>query len=111
MLSKPIGLPPTGLYGLIDLIGLDVMHSVGQNLEANLPKNDIGLSYVKLPPEEEEMFTNNQLGRKTGGGFYRIKKLDTGEKIKETYDLSIKKWTLSKKYFLPSRWNRSVNQP
>ena len=40
------------------------------------PKNDIGLDFVKLPIEEEEMFTNNQLGRKSGGGFYRIKKLD-----------------------------------
>ncbi len=95
LLSKPIGLPPTGLYGLIDLIGLDVMYSVGKNLEKNLPKNDIGLDYVKLPIEEKEMFTNNQLGRKSGGGFYRIKKLETGEKVKETYNLSNKKWSLS----------------
>ena len=40
-LSKPVGLPPTGLYGLVDLIGLDVMYSVGKNLEINLPKNDL----------------------------------------------------------------------
>ena len=32
---------PTGLYGLIDLIGLDVMYSVGKNLELNLPENDL----------------------------------------------------------------------
>ena len=97
LLSKPMGLPPTGLYGLIDLIGLDVMHSVGKNLELNLPKNDAGLPFVKLPKDEIDMFSNNQLGRKTGGGFYRVKKLETGEKIKETYNLNNKEWHSFKK--------------
>ena len=52
LLSKPVGLPPTGLYGLIDLIGLDVMHSVGKNLEVNLPENDKGKAFVNLPEAE-----------------------------------------------------------
>jgi 3-hydroxyacyl-CoA dehydrogenase len=97
LLSKPMGLPPTGLYGLIDLIGLDVMHSVGKNLELNLPKDDIGLAFVKLPQDETAMFSNNQLGRKTGGGFYRVKKLETGEKLKETFNLQNKQWQPFKK--------------
>ena len=97
LLSKPMGLPPTGLYGLIDLIGLDVMHSVGKNLELNLPKNDVGLAFVKLPQDETAMFSNNQLGRKTGGGFYRVKKLETGEKLKETFNLNNKEWQAFKK--------------
>ncbi len=97
ILSKPMGLPPTGLYGLIDLIGLDVMHSVGKNLEINLPDNDVGLSYTKLPNEEQNLYNNKQLGRKTGGGFYRIKKLDNGEKIKETFDLDNGEWKTFKK--------------
>jgi len=97
LLSKPMGLPPTGLYGLIDLIGLDVMHSVGKNLELNLPKNDAGLPFVTLPQDEADMFSNNQLGRKTGGGFYRVKKLETGEKIKETFNLNNKEWHSFKK--------------
>ena len=92
LLSKPMGLPPTGLYGLIDLIGLDVMHSVGKNLKINLPDNDTGLPFTKLPSEEQNLFANKQLGRKTGGGFYRIKKLDSGEKIKETFDLDNGEW-------------------
>ncbi|MCP3856187.1 MAG: hypothetical protein GY745_11040 [Actinomycetia bacterium] len=32
VLGQPVGVPPTGLYGLIDLIGLDVMELVGTNL-------------------------------------------------------------------------------
>ncbi len=97
LLSRPMGLPPTGLYGLIDLIGLDVMHSVGKNLKINLPDNDVGLAYTKLPNEEQNLFANKQLGRKTGGGFYRIIKSDSGEKIKETYDLDNCEWKTFKK--------------
>ena len=33
LLSKPSGYHLQDLYGLIDLIGLDVMYSVGKNLE------------------------------------------------------------------------------
>ncbi len=102
LLSKPVGLPPTGLYGLIDLIGLDVMYSVGKNLEINLPDNDLGKSYVNLPEAELNLYNNGQLGRKTGGGFYRIKKSNDGEKIKEVYDLENSEWVLAKKELVNS---------
>ena len=97
LMSRPIGLPPTGLYGLVDLIGLDVMHSVGKNLAINLPKDDQGLKYVDLPTEEQNMFDSGQLGRKTGGGFYRMQKLENGEKKKEVFDLGNLKWRDAKK--------------
>ena len=97
LMSRPIGLPPTGLYGLVDLIGLDVMYSVGKNLAINLPENDQGLKYVNLPTEEQNMYDNGQLGRKSGGGFYRVQKLDNGEKKKEVFDLSNLEWRDFKK--------------
>ena len=97
LMSRPIGLPPTGLYGLVDLIGLDVMYSVGKNLAINLPKDDQGLIYVNLPTEEQNMFDSGQLGRKTGGGFYRMQKLDNGEKKQEVFDLSNLEWRDAKK--------------
>ena len=97
LMSRPIGLPPTGLYGLVDLIGLDVMHSVGKNLAINLPKDDQGLKYVNLPTEEQNMFDSGQLGRKTGGGFYRMQKLENGEKKKEVFDLGNLEWRDAKK--------------
>ena len=92
LLSKPVGLPPTGLYGLIDLIGLDVMYAVGKNLENNLPKEDEGLKYVSLPDEELHMYKKGQLGRKSGGGFYRVNVLSDGHKTKQAYDPSTKQW-------------------
>ncbi len=92
LMSKPIGLPPTGLYGLIDLIGLDVMDFVAKNLEQNLPKDDAGRDYLKMPDAENAMLAAGQLGRKTGGGFYKLTKSDSGEKSMEVFDLSSQSW-------------------
>ncbi len=94
VLSKPVGLPPTGLYGLIDLIGLDVMDLVGKNLAVHLPDDDIGRAYTELPGIELEMLQRGQLGRKARdvGGFARVRKLDDGSKQKETFDLRNGEW-------------------
>lgn len=92
LMSKPIGLPPTGLYGLIDLIGLDVMDFVGKNLEQNLPADDICRAFVNLPATETAMLANGQLGRKTGGGFYKMLKADDGSKSMQVYDLQGRNW-------------------
>ena len=97
IMSRPLGLPPTGLYGLVDLIGLDVMYAVGKNLAVNLPEGDMGIPYVNLPVEEQNMFDKGQLGRKTGGGFYRMKKLNNGDKKKEVFDLTASLWRDSEK--------------
>ncbi len=94
VLGKPVGLPPTGLYGLIDLIGLDVMDLVGKNLAVNLPADDIGRSYTEFPEIEQKMLERGQLGRKARelGGFGRMIKLDDGSKRRETYDLNELEW-------------------
>jgi len=92
LMSAPMGLPPTGLYGLIDLIGLDIMDFVGKNLAINLPAGDMGVDYTAFPAAEQAMLERGQLGRKTGGGFYRVSKLDDGSKKKETFDLGSGAW-------------------
>lgn len=92
VLSGPVGLPPTGLYGLIDLIGLDVMELVGKNLAVNLPDGDAGHAYTAFPDVEQRMHDRGQLGRKAGGGFARQTKLDDGSRHKETYDLLADDW-------------------
>ncbi len=94
VLGRPVGLPPTGLYGLIDLIGLDVMDLVGKNLAANLPEGDAGHSYTTLPPAEQRMLERGQLGRKSRelGGFGRVERLDDGTKRVETFDLLAEEW-------------------
>ncbi|MDH3680748.1 MAG: 3-hydroxyacyl-CoA dehydrogenase family protein [Acidimicrobiia bacterium] len=92
VLGKPIGLPPTGLYGLIDLIGLDVMDLVGKNLSVNLPERDPGRAFTAFPDVEQRMLERGQLGRKAGGGFGRVVKLDDGTKKRETFDLVTEEW-------------------
>ncbi len=92
LMSAPVGLPSTGLYGLIDLIGLDVMDFVARNLDVNLPDGDAGRAFTRFPPAERAMLERGQLGRKTGGGFYRLNKHPDGSRSKEVFDLLSGEW-------------------
>ena len=92
VMGAPVGLPSTGLYGLIDLIGLDVMDFVGKNLDANLPEGDACRAYTAFPPTEQEMLARGQLGRKSGGGFYKMTKHEDGHRSKQTFDLLAGDW-------------------
>ena len=92
LMSAPAGLPGTGLYGLIDLIGLDVMFNVGRNLETNLPENDLGRSYTAFTDSVQKIYDRGQLGRKTGGGFYKLTRHDDGSKTMEVFDLQNDSW-------------------
>jgi 3-hydroxyacyl-CoA dehydrogenase len=94
VLGKPVGIPPTGLYGLMDLIGLDVMDLVGKNLAENLPSGDVGKPYTSFPAAEQAMLERGQLGRKSRalGGFGRVSKLEDGSKKFETFDLNDQEW-------------------
>lgn len=96
LMSKPVGLPPTGLFGLIDLIGLDIMYLVGINLDTNLPADDVGRAYTSFPAVVQRMYDAGQLGRKTGGGFYRMLKDADGNRSREVYDLGSEAWRADK---------------
>ncbi len=94
VLGQLVGLPPTGLYGLIDLIGLDVMDLVGKNLAQNLPDGDAGHAFTSFPAVEQRMLERGQLGRKARdkGGFGRVVRGDDGSKTRETFDLQKELW-------------------
>lgn len=92
VLGQPVGVPPTGLYGLLDLIGLDVMDLVGKNMAANLAEGDWGRDCAAFPSVEQAMLDRGQLGRKSGGGFYRVTKNEDGSKDRETFDLVAADW-------------------
>lgn len=101
LMSSPIGLPATGLYGLVDLIGLDVMFNVGRNLETNLPADDAGRRFVRFTDTVQGLYDRGQLGRKTGGGFYKLTRHDDGSKTMETYDLMDNCWRPAREVALP----------
>lgn len=92
LLSKPIGLPPTGLFGLMDLVGIDVIGLVGVNLKETLPADDACQPYVDVPAEVQTMIQRGQIGRKAGAGFYKVNIKEDGSKEKLIYDLPTKAW-------------------
>ena len=100
--SAPLGLPPAaGLYGLIDLIGLDVMAKVGANLDANLPADDAGRRFTAFPAAVQRMAERGQLGRKSGGGFYQLTRHDDGGKTMRVFDLGDEDWRPAQAAALP----------
>jgi 3-hydroxyacyl-CoA dehydrogenase len=92
LMGQPVGVPPTALYGLCDLVGLDVLGLVARNLGANLSAQDAGREYAQLPPVAQKMLERGQVGRKAGGGFYRMTTGADGQKLKETFDLRSETW-------------------
>ncbi len=107
LMGAPVGIPATGLYGLIDLIGLDVMDLVGKNLAVNLPDGDPGRAFTAFPAAERAMLERGQLGRKSGGGFYRMLKAEDGSRSKETFDLEAEGWRPSEKIALDAPHDRA----
>jgi len=100
-MSAPVGVPATGLFGLVDLVGLDVMGLVASNLAENLPADDPGRAYTELPAPIQAMLKRGQLGRKSGGGFYRMSRTEDGGRLRETYDYASDSWRPSRTVELP----------
>ena len=71
--GRPMGIPKTGVFGLYDLIGIDLMSDVATSLVSILPENDAFHDVGTKLSLMEDMISNGQRGRKTGAGFYRIK--------------------------------------
>ncbi|NVO16805.1 MAG: 3-hydroxyacyl-CoA dehydrogenase family protein [Rhodoplanes sp.] len=100
LLGAPVGFPGTALYGLVDLIGLDVIDSIARNLAATLPEGDPGRAVASLPAAERRMAERGQHGRKSGGGFYRMQKAADGSKLKEIFDPEAETWNAARKVAL-----------
>ncbi|CAF0735839.1 unnamed protein product [Didymodactylos carnosus] len=64
--------PNTGIFGLYDLIGHDVMKLISTSLVNSLPMNDQYKKIYILTPILDKMIAKNLIGRKGVGGFYRI---------------------------------------
>ena len=71
LFGRPMGIPKTGVFGLYDLIGIDLMADVAKSLESILPADDAFHQYAKPVPLMTQMIANGQTGNKGGQGFYR----------------------------------------
>ena len=86
-ISQSFGVPKTGAFGLLDLIGLDVMLKVDASLAESLPADDPYQKIRRDLPILRQMVEKGHTGRKGKGGFYRLKTND-GERVKEAIDLT-----------------------
>ncbi|HIF35617.1 MAG TPA: acetoacetyl-CoA reductase, partial [Candidatus Thioglobus sp.] len=64
-------LPKTGVFGLYDLIGIDLMADVVKSLVSILPENDAFHKYSSPIGFMTNMITNGQTGNKNDKGFYK----------------------------------------
>jgi len=72
--GRPMGIPKTGVFGLYDLIGIDLMNDVVKSLVSILPNDDSFHNISAEIPLMKRMIEEGYLGNKvTKGGFYRLK--------------------------------------
>jgi 3-hydroxyacyl-CoA dehydrogenase len=79
LFGRPMGVPKTGVFGLYDLIGIDLMSDVASSLESILPPEDPFHQVSGEIPTMVRMIDEGRLGNKgTQGGFYRMVRPDGG---------------------------------
>ncbi|MFT5226314.1 MAG: 3-hydroxyacyl-CoA dehydrogenase [Polaribacter sp.] len=71
LFGRPMGIPKTGVFGLYDLIGIDLMSDVVQSLVNILPSEDVFHKEAARISMMTQMIENGQTGNKKGLGFYR----------------------------------------
>jgi 3-hydroxyacyl-CoA dehydrogenase len=86
IMGRPFGMPRTGIFGLLDLVGIDLTPQVAASMQRTLPKDDPYLRLYKDRPLIAKMIADGYTGRKGKGGFYRMTKTADG-RVKESIDL------------------------
>ncbi|NIJ29013.1 3-hydroxyacyl-CoA dehydrogenase [Sphingomonas insulae] len=72
--GRPMGVPKTGIFGLVDLVGVDLMPLLSKSLSSTLPQGDPYFDTVRPMPLVDRMIADSFTGRKGKGGFYRFDK-------------------------------------
>lgn len=93
VLSRPLGIPKTGVFGLIDLVGLDLMPHILASLSKYLDEDDLFHELAAPPALLQSMIEDGYTGRKGKGGFYRLNK----ERKKEVISLADGTYSLARR--------------
>ena len=94
--GRPMGIPKTGVFGLYDLIGIDLMADVLKSFIKELPESDEFHEVAKEIPLVKKLIETGYTGRKGKGGFYRMNKTGT-TKVMEAINLETGDYFTSKK--------------
>ena len=101
VMGRPLGIPKTGVFGLSDLVGIDLMPHLMESMQRTLSKDDPFLAKSTIPELVSRMIADGYTGRKGKGGFYRINRT-AGGKVKESIDLASGEYNPSRKAQLDS---------
>jgi 3-hydroxyacyl-CoA dehydrogenase len=99
--GRPMGIPKTGIFGLYDLIGIDLMADVLKSFIKELPKTDEFHEVAREIPLIKKLIKTGYTGRKGKGGFYRVNTVN-GKKIMEALNLETGDYSPSKKINIKS---------
>jgi 3-hydroxyacyl-CoA dehydrogenase len=99
--GKPFGFPKTGVFGLMDLVGIDLGPHVAASMLASLPADDPYRDVHRDEPLIQKMIAEGYTGRKGKGGFYRLN-TEGGKKAKEAIDLATGQYRPQQKAALAS---------
>ena len=99
--GRPMGIPKTGIFGLYDLIGIDLMADVLKSFIKELPETDKFHEVAKEISLVKKLIETGYTGRKGKGGFYRVNKT-SGTKVMEALNLETGEYSPSKKINIKS---------
>ena len=94
--GRPMGIPKTGVFGLYDLIGIDLMADVLKSFVKELPLEDPFHQVGKDLPLIKKLINDGYTGRKGKGGFFRMNK-ENNIKILESLNYKTHSYNPSKK--------------
>lgn len=101
VMSRPVGIPKTGLFGLFDLVGIDLHPKIDASMASLLPADD---AYQKQRCDMSfinQMIEEGYTGRKGKGGFYQLNR-SGGGKVMEAKNLKTGEYAAVQKVDLES---------
>lgn len=72
LIAASFGSPQTGIFGLLDLVGLDLLPPIVNSMLSRLPADDPLAQYAEATPMTRELIRSGRTGRKSGAGYYRL---------------------------------------
>ncbi len=72
--GRPFGVPSTGIFGLMDLVGIDLAPHVAKSFLLTLPPDDAYRCVYRDEPMMARLIAEGRTGRKAKGGFYRLRR-------------------------------------
>ncbi len=100
VIGPPVGIPKTGVFGLLDLVGIDLGPQVNASMRRALPPGDAFHAVDRDIPLIGEMIAKGLTGRKGKGGFYRMDR-SKGGRTMQAIDLGTGEYRALRKPELP----------